>query len=822
MWPFNKNQSPVPARLLEDAMDELGLVRLNDMNGAIEAAIQKHLDPSSLDGYEDDQSGHFNTEFNLVATAARMKGLYRREPWVYTCSSIIARTMSTIPYEVVNCQTGEIDKDHPLNKFLNAGNDLQDNTQLNWAGSLDLILGGNEFLVIDGEKIIHVPIEFVEIKYADKTDTEKYPIEGIYIRSTNYPANTKSAVSFVPWENVIHFKMPNPFSPYVGLSMVAAASRPILLDRHKNEFELAFYLRGATNAGVIETTEDITKNRMERLMRTFESAFTGRRNWFRQLFLPKGAKWVSSGLTMAEMEHLEGLRENRITLLAVLGVPPMKVGIVQDVNRSTAEIQNETFYENTIIPMSRMTAAGWNNSWLVKHIYKAEVMVRPNFDGIDAIGGGILIRSQQAKSLDNIATINEQRHIAKLPPLKPTDPRGTMFAIELTKLTLDPFGALIQPHLETLGPEGETSGALQTVEIPYPDIGNPHTHFAEVDEQLTGKTTTTEGDVEGHVHEIIMGEVQPSGMDNHVHPNLDLEETEREEKTFQRVKQITIGVQEGIEKGQGRRFLTAYERNLTIKMEQVKDSLRQGITDVRSVLQTNVNLRVLQYQKDAEKVLQETMSRGFVFAQTQTRNMSGFSKKAFNYSAQDELAIEIIKERTASEQRRTLAIRNINNYFGFDRTSTEQIQTLIERGLEEGLTTETIARNISRDFGENYGDQAFTIARTETLTAISQGIMWQNQVLQEVFSEVNKQWFHVGDVSSNPDARKGHATFEREGRRGIVPSNYVYVNPDTGASLGYPRDPRAIASEVINCRCALSSVIPNTAQSNAEQIINRG
>jgi len=62
MWPFNKNQSPVPARLLEDAMDELGLVRLNDMNGAIEAAIQKHLDPSSLDGLEDDQSGHCQDE----------------------------------------------------------------------------------------------------------------------------------------------------------------------------------------------------------------------------------------------------------------------------------------------------------------------------------------------------------------------------------------------------------------------------------------------------------------------------------------------------------------------------------------------------------------------------------------------------------------------------------------------------------------------------------------------------------------------------------------------------------------------------------------
>ena len=353
MWPFkNEVKTEIPRSLIEDSIDDLGLVRLNNLNDAISNAFKKHLDPNQLhDGYLDDQSGHFQSEFNLVGTASRMKGLYRREPWVYTCGSLIARTLATVPFDVIDVKTNEVDDTHPLNKIINSGNKLQDNLQLNWSGDLDLVLGGNEFLILDEkDKLVHVPVEYVELKFAENSDETNTPVEGIYIRQTGagYSSTSTSNTLYVPWERVIHFKLPNPFSPYVGMSMVSAASRPILLDRHKNEFELAFYLRGGTHAGVIETTEDITKSRMERLMRTFETTFTGRRNWFRQLFLPKGAKWVNSGLTMAEMEHLEGLRENRLTLLAVLGIPPMKVGISQDVNRATSEIQDKTFYENTI------------------------------------------------------------------------------------------------------------------------------------------------------------------------------------------------------------------------------------------------------------------------------------------------------------------------------------------------------------------------------------------------------------------------------------------------------------------------------------------
>lgn len=821
MWPFKHKAAPSRDYYSDvataDALEELSLVQMNNMNKAMENSLKKHLDPQHLDNFNDDQGGYFQPEFDLVSTAGRMKSVYRREPWVNTCANIIAKTLATIPFEVVNKSTGEVDKNHPLNEVMCTTNSLQDSLTLEWSGDLDLVLSGNFFRAIIDNQIYQIPVEYVTLKTSTtQSDYKKYgPIIGIEVRSM--ASGTVIENQFIPWTDVIHHKLPNPFTPFIGLSMVAAASRPILLDRHKNEFEMAFYLRGATHSGVIECSEDVTKERMRRLMTTFESAFTGRRNWFRQLWLPKNAKWVNSGLTMSEMQHLEGLRENRLTLLAVIGVPPQKVGIVQDVNRSTAEQQDRTFYQNTIIPLAKLKAAGWNNSALVKQKFKNEVQVRPNFDGIEEVEGGILTRAERARSLDNIATLNEQRELAGLSPLKSSDPRGNMLQVELTSLG---FSAGFSLPKEEVGPVDAPVGDLSIVEIGPGDGDEDHTHMGEVDEIGNGRTTST-SDGPDHEHEIVGGLVEASGMDGHTHPPIDegSEDEDPEKKYFEKIKSVVTASQESIEKEQGKKYMAAYQRHLMIKFEQAKKALRNGI-EVKSALEDGQSLRVAQYRGAAVPVLIETQEKGFENAQKQTKNLQ-IVRKQFSFNAQDEMAIEIIRNSTRSEKNRLLGLRSIQNFLGIDQTETNNVMNLIADGLEDGQTTEQIAKSLEQNYGERYGDQAFTIARTETLFAVSDGQNWQKETLEAVFTDVKKQWFHVGDVGSNPDAREGHASFESEGDKGIVPGDHVWINSNTGAALRYPRDPNAGPSDTINCRCSVTNIIPRNAESNAPIIINQ-
>jgi HK97 family phage portal protein len=825
MWPFDKALiAPTTTLTIDRARDDVAvdMAQFNGLRTLIDAAIQKQLDPSNVDELADGSDGHFQPEFELIATAGKMKSLYRREPWVYTTASLIARTLATVPFAVKDRQTGEIDANHPMNMILKSGNQIQDGFSLDWAGNLDLILGGNFFEIVDGDQIYHVPVELVTLKVSDAQERKKYgPIMGIDIQGSHRGGGPYIESRFIEWKDVIHHKIPNPFSPFIGMSMVAAAARPILLDRHKNEFEMAFYLRGATNAGVIETTEDITKSRMERLMRTFESSFSGRRNWFRQLFLPKGAKWVNAGLTMAEMEHLEGLRENRLTLLAVLGVPPSKVGIVQDVNRSTSEAEDKTFYVNTILPLAKLKASGWNQSDIVQRKFKGEIEIVVDLEKIEAFKGGILSRAQEARALDNIALINEQREIAGLPKLKPTDPRGKMMLVELIRsATPDPYGmtsTTAPTPLADLGTVEDAVGAVVEVDLLPGDGEDEHTHTADVDAIGNGSTTSTIGDTAPHDHEIVGYEVQVGGADGHTHPPVEHDD---EKKKFGYIKASAINAQANVEATIGKRYMQSYDRNLTLKFEQEKKAVNDGMNKMalESYLNNTQPLRAEQYRRDAVRVLADAQDRGFGLAQTQTRSIGRISKKGYEFTPQDVAAINAIKQQTQDGKRATLEARNIQSFFGFDSHSTENIMRIIDESLAKGETLEQTAKRIEQKYGENYGDQAFTIARTETLFGVSDGVNWQHETLNKVFTKVNKQWFHVGDAGSNPMARVEHAEFENAGESGVVSGNYTWVNPTTGGRLKYPRDPQGGASDVINCRCSMVSVIPKDAQSNADTI----
>lgn len=829
MWPFkDKNgekQLTLPASDIEHLMSVLDLVKAGKINEAIENEVRKAFsfnDFQTMEGQHGD-SGYFGLEFNLRPTAARIKFLHANEPWVYATSSLIARTLSSVKFNIHDAKSHEIRENHPAEKIVSGGNPMQDGVHKAWSGYLDLVLGGNYFEILDEnyKYSIHIPVELAE-PVLRKTDTaaqrlefEKYgPFEGLDV----YDMATGRVNRRIAWEHVIHHKFPNPFTPFYGLSMYVAAARPILLDRHKNEFEMAFYLRGATNAGVIETTEDITKSRMERLMKTFESSFTGKRNWWRTLFLPKGAKWVNSGLSMREMDHLKGLQENRRTLLAVLGIPPSQVGIVEDVNRATAEVQEAAFWQNTIIPLANFIASGYNNSHLFKTIFSGEVYVKPDFSNVDAVEGSMFTKAERAKALDNIATLNEQREIAGLEPLPDGDLRGQMLLAEIEKL--DPMAAVFGPGDGGDGGKSQ-SGGLVAVETGPASTGAAHTHVAEFDPSTgIGKTIATNGGDHDHTHRIRprgetmeILEIEPATDDGHTHPDIDRGAEQRALATAQ-IKRNATQNQSRIEKIQTEKYMKTL---LAVRDDALGTAIR-ALRDRRPVktrLDSTRDERGEKYRETGMPILVETMERGWDMAMAQTRSLTNAirtksTKQSERITADDEQALNAIRERTADDRRRQLDERNIQSFKGFDETQTEQIVQIVENGLRDGKTFDEVAATIRADYGEKYGDQAFTIARTETLTAVSAGMKANHDALSSIYSKVNKQWFHIGDVGVNPDARVEHAEFEKEG---IVPSKFLWTNPETGAQLMFPRDPNGGAADVINCRCTMVSVIPDDATS---------
>lgn len=763
-WFSSNKQAPVTRRATKDESADPS--ELNSMEGKISDAIAKNLSQDYWQSFgQSDESGLFAPEFDVITTIGRIKSLYTREPWIWASAQLIARTLANIPYKVVDAKTGETVDNHPLEAIIGSGGPWQDDLQMKWSEYLDIGLAGNGFIVFDDARYkekAHVPAELVTLGF-DKANNR---VSHITVFDENLGHGVAGRGRDIPIELVVHHKLSNPFTPFIGMSPFTAAARPILMDRYKSEFEMAFYLRGATNSGIIEMQEDLSKSRLRRLQNTFEQAFTGRANWWRTIFLPKGGKWVNSGLTMREMQHLDGLIDNRKTILAVIGIPPSMVGLIEDVNRATSEQQEAVFYNNTIIPMSHFIASGWNNSHLVKNIFQGKVKLVPDFSQIEAIEGSLTKKGEAAKHVEGYMTINEIREeILGLEPLPPNDPRGGLFVVELRPVpTLPPAGTV-------------------------PDPGSPP---PEDPPELPGPE-----DVEDE----------------------DPEETEEEaEKAASRqhratVKDAVTSSQNRVEGRLSKDMEDVFGKYVDLLISHVREGLERNV-HMGAHMETRQEQRIDFWKKQAGPILNRAMDRGFSMANAQVKKLDRITTKQARFTGLDQVdqqAVDVLRSKTEGDKRLALEARNIQVFEGMDNHQTEQAMALIESGFAEGETFESIARNLRARYGEAYKNQSRTIVRTEVLSAVSQGIEWNHEVLGEVFSDVRKQWLHQGDAGINPDARDEHVAFEE---LGAVPSDFKWGN-----ELSFPRDPAGAPGQIINCRCTMVTVIPDSAHSNADAIL---
>jgi HK97 family phage portal protein len=820
-----------PARLRRADEELVSLAEMNGINQAIEHAISKVLGGGVFgDENQGSEGGYFGPEFDIRATASRIKPLYAREPWIFSAATHMARTLSVIPLKVFpKGSDEEVDPNHPLAMLINSGSDVQDALELRWVGSLDLALGGNGFLILDEslKKIVGIaPVELVTLRFDETTKR----VTGIEVAPVS--GQTSARGQFFKIEHVVHHRLPNPYSPFYGFSPFTAAARPILLDRFKNEFELAFYLRGASVTGVIESTEDLSKSRLQRLMRTFEATFTGRANWWRTLFLPKGAKWTKAGLTMAEMQHLEGMKENRKTILAVLGIPPSMVGLIEDVNRATADQQERIFYNNTIVPMANFMAAGWNSSHLLKVVHKGKFEVRPDFSSIPAVDGSVSDKKEQADAMAPYFTIDEIRSWVWGEKPLPTGQGNQLVAQvrgggaagdeggDLDGLTerIDALPRAGEGRVKAELPEGHDIQCLLFLKASFTEPqarawAKEHGYGSDPCEEAQDHWRITQIAYDlffpDSIHTVELG----GGVSAVVGERK--EGSARAQRHEQR-KAAATGSQNRVERRLSEDFQKAYDTYIDAMLGQVVEAVKQR-REVRGVLLAGLETRQRVYLDGVVPTMERAMDRGFTLAAATVKTSAGYQTKTGSQGLSDSdiQALEILRERTRDGQRKVLHQRGISAFQGLDANRTEAVMNLIEQGMKDGLGWDAIAGGIRARYEEAYPNQARTIVRTEILSAVSHGINWNHDTLGKVFTEVRKQWLHQGDAGINPDAREEHAGFEALGE---VPTAHVWTAED-GSQLAYPRDPGGSAGQIVNCRCTMISVIPDTAISNADAIL---
>ena len=379
--------------------------------------INKHFSASDN---SDDGLGVWDSEIKAVSDNHLLKSLFLSEDWVFIVCDLLASEGSSAELQIVNVEVKDGKEivtpaeDHPLQSLITHPNEWQDYNSWLYNILVEFSLMGNSIIWFNKSKgqVYVIPAEKVTMEFNKKGELEKYVLN----ESTEYEA--LNAVAEYPAEEVIHVRRPNPSSLLWGLSPFVPGRKSVLFNRYSQDYLNAFYQKGATPGMAIQMTKEANENSALRLLRSFEMAYTGRRNQRRTLILPKGTEAKTLMHSISDQQLPVMIERNMEKIINLLGVPKHSLSLAQTGSLGSEEHKQALKYlwTSRLIPILKKIAGSFNLFFAAQlgEGFRFEF----NFENINVLQEDQLRKTQLAKEMKEIFTINEIRErVFDAPPL---------------------------------------------------------------------------------------------------------------------------------------------------------------------------------------------------------------------------------------------------------------------------------------------------------------------------------------------------------------------------------------------------------------------
>lgn len=297
-------------------------------------------------------------------TAQRVTGAEeanRKVGWFYRCVQVKAQNVQQVPVYGVRVVRGKgkgrqerLPDVHALSVLLarpNAEDDLSFllegiSTHLDLRGEALLEMDAGE---IDGKKTAPANLYIHPTQWIDKVlfdeSTREYQ---------QFLLNAAGKRYTLEGPDCIFFKTYNPENPIRGLAPALAAMQATETAHAAQIFNQKFF----DNAGVVALVYgfekdapvgELTPEVRERIREELKIFTSGQDNWHATMITGPGEKISNIGGSK-DMDFSELLKYSAGEISAVLGVPPIMCGHVEDANRANSREQRAMFWMDTIIP----------------------------------------------------------------------------------------------------------------------------------------------------------------------------------------------------------------------------------------------------------------------------------------------------------------------------------------------------------------------------------------------------------------------------------------------------------------------------------------
>jgi len=402
-------------------IDLFGIAKRRELlKAALKREIERELQPSSRSYLQDweDRDKREGRRHKVSYTA--LEAVYKKESWVRSCVDVITRTAISNGYRLVAEDTKEqIDPKSkefgPILNLLAFPNPDDTFEEVLAEICTDLHIYGDAYIEIVKDKQgnpvalynIYVPSMRVMVD-------EHGTILGYIQKPMGLLSGGSKAVTFKA-DEIAHFRLPNPGNEVYGLSPIESLDTVIETDLYAQDYNKNFFKNHAVPRLHVDLG-NCTLPQLKRVREYFAKEIQGVANSHKTIVTEGGAKITPIGTSPNDMEFLNQRKFSRDEICSVFGVPPMKLGIFEDVNRASALESDKSFKSEKIIPLQRMLSKKITST-IVKKFNRIGNKVKFEFVEVDLRDAKEQAQIDQIDIDSGVMIIDEVRRKRGLPPL---------------------------------------------------------------------------------------------------------------------------------------------------------------------------------------------------------------------------------------------------------------------------------------------------------------------------------------------------------------------------------------------------------------------
>lgn len=153
-------------------------------------------------------------------------------------------------------------------------------------------------------------------------------------------------------EEILHFKLPNPYNPYYGLGPLQAAMVYVQTEQYGSEFTRNSILNSGRPSGILNFKGKVNAQEFDQIKKRFKQEYTGTGNAGKTMMV-NGAdelQYQKLGMELGEVALQEMKDMSRNDIMFMWGMSKTMMGISDDVNLNNAKESRGVYTQNIIIP----------------------------------------------------------------------------------------------------------------------------------------------------------------------------------------------------------------------------------------------------------------------------------------------------------------------------------------------------------------------------------------------------------------------------------------------------------------------------------------